>query len=416
MAATRKNLGSALVTACGLIGISGATAEATEVRTAALAYTEPDRVSAFESVVNLSHEFKSGAGANFRIVYDALTGASANGAVPSGATQTFTRPSGAGSYQTEPGQTPLDDTFRDTRFALSGGGTLPLNRLTRLSAGLYGSGEHDYTSLGANASVTREFNKKRTNLTLRGAIFRDTISPEGGRPDPLAEMRPAGQDQARLDGDGSKDIAEAGLAWTQVLGRATIAQINYTLSSVTGYQTDPYKIVSQVDPVTGLPDAHLYESRPEDRLKHVIFSKMNHNLGRDIVSLSYRYMTDDWGIDSHTVDLTYRWNFADRQHLQPHLRWYRQGEADFYRRYLVSGEALPENVSADYRLGDMTAYTIGLKYGRTLSGGRDLTVRLEYYLQTGDSHPEDAIGALRNFDLFPDVDAIFLQVGYTFGI
>ena len=415
MAATRKNLRAALGAACGLMGISGAAARATEVETAVLAYTEPDRVSALEAVVNMNHDFAGGNSANFHIVYDALTGASASGAVPAATAQTYTRPSGSGFYETPAGETPLDDTFRDTRFALSGGGTLALNRLTKLSGGLYGSSEHDYTSLGANASLTRDYNKKRTSFTLRTAYFRDTISPEGGRPDPLQAMRAAGLSQPRLDGDGSKNIAEAGLAWTQVLGRATIGQINYTLSSVTGYQTDPYKIVSQVDAVTGAPDAQLFESRPEDRLKHVIFSKLNHNLGRDIVSLSYRFMNDDWGISSHTVDLTYRWNFSDRQHLQPHLRWYKQGAADFYRRYLVSGEVLPEFVSADYRLGDMTAYTIGLKYGRRLSGGRDLTLRVEYYLQTGDG-PADPIGDLANYDLFPDVDAIFCQVGYSFGL
>ena len=415
MAATRKNLRAALGAACGLIGISGTAARATEVDTAVLAYTEPDRVSAIEAVVNMNHEFASGNSANFRIVYDALTGASASGAVPAATAQTYTRPSGSGSYETPAGETPLDDTFRDTRFAFTGGGTLALNRLTKLSGGLYGSTEHDYTSLGANASLTRDYNKKRTSFTLRTAFFRDTISPEGGRPDPLAEMRPAGLSQPRLNGDGSKDTAEAGLAWTQVLGRATIAQVNYTLSSVTGYQTDPYKIVSQVDPVTGAPVAQLFESRPEDRLKNVLFSKMNHNLGRDIVSLSYRFMTDDWGINSHTVDLTYRWNFAHRQHLQPHLRWYKQGAADFYQRYLVSGETLPGNVSADYRLGDMTAYTVGLKYGRKLSNGRDFSIRAEYYLQTGDG-PADPIGDLAGYDLLPDVDAIFIQVGYSFGL
>ena len=62
---------------------------------------------------------------------------------------TFTRPSGQGSYQVDPGETPLDDTFRDTRVALSGGYSMPLGRVTSWDVGLYGSTEHDYTSLAA---------------------------------------------------------------------------------------------------------------------------------------------------------------------------------------------------------------------------------------------------------------------------
>jgi hypothetical protein len=413
VAATRKNLRKAVVAACSLVGLNGAAAEATEIGSAVLFYTEPDRVSAVEAVVAGTHAFSSGHSANFKLVFDALTGASANGATPASFTQTFTRPSGAGSYQTGPAGTPLDDTFRDTRTAISGGGTLALNRMTSWQGGAYVSTEHDYTSLGFNTSLVRDFHQRNTTVALRAAFFSDTISPEGGRPDPLASMAPVGAAQPRLQGDGNKDVMDLGLGVTRVLGRATVAHLNYTFSKVQGYQTDPYKLVSQVDPVTGDPDDYLFELRPTDRARHVLFGRVNHHLARDVVSMSYRFLTDDWGIQSHTVDLTYRWNLSGDKYLRPHLRWYRQGAADFYRRFLVTGEALPEAVSADYRLGDMTAWTVGLKHGRKVGGGHDLTVRLEYYLQTGDSQPEEAFGVLRDFDLFPDVSALIFQVGYS---
>lgn len=416
VAATNKNLRKALVAACGLIGISGAAAEATEVSSAVMMYAEPDRVKAIEAVVNANHEFGNGRSANFRIVFDGLTGASASGATPASFSQTFTRPSGEESYKTPAGETPLDDTFKDTRFALSGGGVLPLDRFTNLSAGLYVSSEHDYSSLGANTSLTRDFNKRSTTLALRMSYFHDTISPEGGIPIPLATMPDVGPDQPRLGANDSKDVLDLGLGWTQVLNRSTVAHFNYTFSMVSGYQTDPYKIVSQVDPITGDPDNHVFENRPEDRARHVLFGKINHHLGRDIISGTYRFMTDDWGIQSHTVDLTYRWNFSKTKYLRPHFRYYNQGAADFYKRYIVTGEEMPAEVSADYRLGDMKAYTIGLKHGRKVGGGHDLSFRLEYYMQTGESHPADAIGNLKDYDLYPTVSAIIFQVGYSFGL
>ncbi len=410
---------SAIVGACGLLGLGGATAEATEVKTAILGYNEPDRVKAFEAIIDGKHDFANGKIFNFRFVYDALTGASATGAAPASFTQTFTRPSGEGSYQVAPGETPLDDTFRDTRLALSAGLTMPLNRVTNFSFGLYGSGEYDYTSLGANASLTRDFNQRNTTVALRGAFFDDSISPEGGRPVPFSAMPDEGIQKSKLPGDGSKSVMDLGLGVTQVINRSTVVHLNYTYSDVSDYQTDPFKMLSVVDPVTGDPrgaDSYLYESRPDARTKHVFFGRVAKHLGRDIVHLSYRYFTDDWGINSHTLDLTYRWNFGGGKYLKPHLRYYDQAAADFYQGFLVDGEALPQHASADYRLGDMQAVTYGLTHGRIVGDGHELTLRLEYYVQSGESHPAEAIGVLKDFDLFPTVDALIFQVGYTFNL
>ena len=49
-------------------------------------------ISAFEAVVDGKYTLSDGKLFSARFVYDALTGASANGAVPSTGIQTFTRP------------------------------------------------------------------------------------------------------------------------------------------------------------------------------------------------------------------------------------------------------------------------------------------------------------------------------------
>jgi len=91
---------AALASACGVLGISGAAARATEVGTAVLGYTEPNRVSAIEGVIDANHTFDNGRVLRFRAVFDGLTGASASGATPASFVQTFTRPSGKGNYTT----------------------------------------------------------------------------------------------------------------------------------------------------------------------------------------------------------------------------------------------------------------------------------------------------------------------------
>jgi len=54
---------------------------------------------------------------------------------------------------------------------------------------------------------------------------------------------------------------------------------------------------------------------------------------------------------------------GERNYLQPHVRYYNQTAAKFYRHSLVAGEALPEFVSGDYRVGSLEAVTGGSSTG-----------------------------------------------------
>jgi hypothetical protein len=208
---------------------------------------------------------------------------------------------------------------------------------------------------------------------------------------------------------------------TQVLGPRTIAQLNYSLSDASGYLTDPYKLVSVIDADTGNPvpgpgdlNLVLYESRPDSRLQHSLFLRVKRQTRRaDVLDTSYRFVTDDWGVQSHTVDVRYRWQVG-RFHLQPHVRYYMQGAADFYVPYLRDDLPLPSHASADYRLGELDAITLGLKYGLAIGGGQEWSVRAEYYTQSGTSPPGTAIGSLGTLELVPSLDAVIVQVGYRF--
>jgi hypothetical protein len=125
-------------------------------------------------------------------------------------------------------------------------------------------------------------------------------------------------------------------------------------------------------------------------------------------------MTDDWGIDSHTVDIHYRWNLASG-YLQPHVRFYNQTDADFYHTVLFNGQPVPQFASADYRLGEFDGTTLGIKYGHKTDGGNEWSARLEWYQQTGSPDPTARVGVLSGLDLYPDMTALIAQVTYQFG-
>jgi hypothetical protein len=395
-----------------------------KVESSLLLYSETSRVKAGEGVVAGTFFLKGERVLSAKLTFDGLTGASPNGAAPSRQIQTFTRPSGNGSYTIKPGDTPLDDTFKDTRYAFDLGLTQPLGRLTSLTVGGHFSTEHDYSSIGLNAGISREFFEKNTTIGISGSYAHELVKTVGGTHVPLSSMPVAvddggggeDEDEGGPEGSESKDVVDLLVGITQVIDRQTIFRANYSYGEVSGYLNDPYKLLSLVQPSSGVtpgePVDYLYEARPDKRSKQSVYGQVRRYLGGHTVDLSYRYFWDDWGIKSNTVELFYRWQLKKEHALVPHVRWYHQTEADFYHAYLVQGDALPGFASADYRLASFNAYTVGLQYIFPLHNGSKINVGGEYYMQRGDASPPDAIGSLRDAKLFPDMNALMFRIGF----
>lgn len=418
---------------CTLLGVGAASAADNDKEldrwafdTALLYYGESDeRVQDISAAISATRDFDDDRKLGLTLTADTLTGASASGAIALDTPQTFTSPSGNKVYTTAPGEIPLDDTFLDTRYALTASWTQPLARLYTFSAGVSFSTEYDYTHLGANLSLARDFNKRNTTVFAGLAWSQDEVDPVGGAPIPLSEMLDVGDSSNKLGTD-SKDVIDVLVGVTQVLGRNTVLRVNYSLSDSSGYLNDPYKIVSVVDPLTGdtvlrTPPTgvgptglYLYESRPDSRLKHSVFSEVKHAFRRSVLNVGYRFMTDDWGIESHTADASVRWPLGGTYFIEPQLRYYMQSEADFYRSSLRADEALPEFASADFRLGSFDAVTVGVRLGGTTQSGSEWSTRLQYYMQSGEIPSQQIIGNQAHREQYPDLSAVIVQFGYKF--
>lgn len=404
MAATETKVKRGLAAAaCALLGQpaeAAGTFEGWDFDAAMLYYKEGGgRVSAMEPVLAMRRKFSGERFLSLKFTLDALTGATPNGAVASNVPQTFTRPSGKETYTVAPGQDPLDDTFHDTRFAFNAAWEQPLSRMSLLTLGTNVSFEFDFLSAAGSAIYARDFNERNTRVSLGLSYEHDMIDPVGGAPRPFAAMGAAGSKGAASD---TKDVIDGVLGLTQVIDKRTIGQLNYSLSHARGYLNDPYKILSVTDRATGNPARYLYESRPEARTRHALYGQLRRQLARDLVSGSYRFYADDWGIRSHTVEGNYRLKPSERWWVEPGLRFYRQGEAKFYRLQLFDGDPVPGHASADYRLGAFKAYTVGLRYGWDFENGTGLILKAEYYMSRGDA------------SAYPDLDATMFQAQYRF--
>lgn len=387
---------------------------------ALLLYSEAGgRVRAIEPVVSVRRTDGNDQTLGLKLTLDALTGASPNGAVAQPAAQTFTSPSGNSQYTVGAGQLPLDPSFRDTRTALAFTLERPFGAGRRLALGANVSSEYDFQSLGGSAAMALDVNNKNTTLSLGLAFEADRIKAVGSVPPGLQPAFVAGSARS---GSQSRNVVDLLLGVTQVMSRNWLTQVNLGLGRASGYHSDPYKVLSVVDGSTGLVtgDRYVTEQRPDSRQRVSLYWQNKVHLREDVVDASYRFYRDDWGITSHTVDLRYRYELGGGMHLEPQWRIYRQSAADFWRGWLVEGgewsstthSAAVAQASADPRLAQFSANTLGLKFGITLASTSEISLRLQSYRQTQKA-PAQAPGALRSLDLAPALKATTVVVGYS---
>jgi hypothetical protein len=294
-----KPIGASLAAAtCGLLGALPAAPAAAQdakdwdIESSLLYYGEDnDRVKDVSLDVAIRRALDEDRSFSINLTVDSLTGATPNGAVPTNDVQVFTGASGGKGYIVEPGEVPLDPTFLDTRIAASANWQQGLGESSRWNVGMSISDEYDYFHVGANARFEHDFNLKNTTAYLGIAYGQDDIKPVGGAPIGLTPMvalqdNGGGDDEEPGDDDGyrdggtsqSKDVADLLVGVTQILSRRSLLELSYSYGKADGYLTEPYKILSVVDPVTGIPVPgpdgapflYLYEKRPDQRTKQSV--------------------------------------------------------------------------------------------------------------------------------------------------
>jgi hypothetical protein len=422
--ATQSLRAGLMAAACALLAPSvkaqTPTADPNQIDAGLLYYQEDGgRVRSIDAIVKLNRDLGDERVLGVQLAVDSLTGGSPNGALPQHAAQTFATPSGTSAtriagrdedekfYTIAAGRQPLDPSFHDLRVAGDVTLTQPAGIGNKLSLGAHVSKEYDFMSASANGLFSHDFNNKNTTLGVGLSAEFDQVKAVGGAPVP-------GTSYALLqkrDGTESKRVYGAQLGITQVLTRSWITQLNLSLDRSSGYLNDPYKIVSRVDSA-GIATGYFFENRPASRTRRSAYLGNKIALGHSVLDLFYRYGNDDWGIASSTLEARYRLRVAGTAYIEPQLRWYRQGAADFYRLYVTG---TPTGfMSADPRLAALTAKTVGVKFGMPLANGDEFSIRLEGY-QQDPKQSTSALPGLAGLDLNPRLKAVLLQLDWRFG-
>jgi hypothetical protein len=277
--------------------------------------------------------------------------------------------------------------------------------------------EFDYVSFGLGNSYELDFNQHNTRLFLGINGEHNRVHPVGNLPDELALMTPPDEIQNRNAASTSRTALEASVGFTQVIDRRSLFQLRYTRSRFQGYLNDPYKLLSVIDdqdPANpGATLEYRFEKRPDQRDINTLYFAYRRDVRAGVVELSLRQSEDDWNLGASVLDLRYRHRLKSHAFLEPHLRFYRQSQAEFFRHSLLASEALPENASADSRLAEFDALTAGLKYGTDERRKSRYSVAVEYYTQAGDNHPASAVGLQATQDIFPRLHVVMARVTYS---
>ncbi len=142
-----------------------------------------------------------------------------------------------------------------------------------------------------------------------------------------------------------KQIRSAWVGVSRIVSKRAIVRFGLSYTYREGFLTDPYKLNDQ---------------RPDERKEWAAGAGYRHFLIGPNAALhaDYRYFDDDWGIQSHTIDLAWHQNINQQLRLVPFMRYYSQSEADFFANFV---DFTAEYYADDYRLSAFGAFSGGLR-------------------------------------------------------
>lgn len=241
--------------------------------------------------------------------------------------------------------------------------------------------EYDYFSAGVGGSFTRLFNEKNTSLTFKANAFVDFWSiiypmelrpfSDGGRglSDRLFQQNTITGHSSynpqftNLPQKGRNTYA-LGSVFSQILGPRAKAALAFDVVYQQGLLSTPFQRVYFSDvPNSFIQQWHLaddIERLPDTRLKVALGGRLNYYVNETFVLRSfYRYYRDNWGINSHTLNVEVPIKVSPKFTIYPTYRFYFQSAAQYFAPYdaHLSSE---QHYTSDYDLSRFSANQFGL--------------------------------------------------------
>jgi len=316
-----------------------------------------DRVSVSAPSLTLSYDIGTDYNIKADIIHDTVSGATPVWQADSG--------SGASSRDNSNDYIYKNSNFNEERNAASIIVTTRLANRDEIYTGLDYSRESDFDSKAVSIEYlhyTDNTHNQSINFGLSYA-YNEILSYD----------HDSGSGASQKETATSINIL-AGLS--QILSTTSAVKVEAFAIIDDGYLTNPYSnIVRDYGTAT---QSILTEIRPDSRTAYGFSLKYNTLLSNNLSYLAnYRFYTDDWEINSHTLDNNIYYEFNDKLTLGLGLRYYTQSKASFYQAsknhfttqtYGSSDERLSNfnaftyKASVDYKVNDKISYNVGAQF------------------------------------------------------
>ncbi len=279
-----------------------------------------------------------------------------------------------------------EDSINDKRFAPTMMATYESGDDV-LTFGGYYSSEIDYEGKAFFVTYVRQLNEQNTALSIGISQSADKWKPVFDRNLPRDN-----RDEGKID-----------LSISQLISPIFSVQAVYSHMSSKGFLSSPYHYVLQDD----LAKFENYKSSREGDAFAVSGVYMINE--EYATNFSYRYYTDDWGIDSHTVNGELLKDFASNLTSGIRVRYYTQTKSDFSKdvgTYTLDDEYF----ASDYRMSAFDSYTVGIPliYRPDSYDDVKITASIDFY-QTSDND------YIKNWYKENNLQAIFTTFNVEYG-
>jgi hypothetical protein len=277
------------------------------------------------------------------------------------------------------------------------------------------SNEYDYTSVGIGGGITKLFNDKNSEISLKLNAYLDQWRPI--YPTELSEYNKYGSaflnngyfngvtvlNQNGTSSSGylpskfkawestNRNSYSASVSFSQVLTKKTQFSIFFDILQQEGMLSTPYQRIyfadkpnyyiglAQYIPVYESPSnigvyrlADDIERLPNKRFKLPIGLRWNYYISeRFVVRTYYRYYTDDWNITAHTASIELPIKLSDRFTVFPMYRYYTQTQSKYFAPFKAH-LSTEQYYTSDYDLSTFNAnqFGLGLTYTDIFSAGK----------------------------------------------
>lgn len=185
-----------------------------------------------------------------------------------------------------------------------------------VSAGYTNSDESDYTADTYYFNISQDFFGDLTTINFGYTLGQDEVFQNGN---------------TEFGEEIDRHNFRVGV--TQIATSNLLLGLDYELITDEGYLNNPYRsyrfLTNPLDASAGFQFAQ--EVYPDTRTSDAAALRFLYYLpGRRTVGGSYRYFTDDWGVDAHTAQLSYTQVIRENWTVDLKYRYYQQSAADFY--------------------------------------------------------------------------------------